>query len=322
MERLVMAYNAPRHGGYLRKIVPYLKRHGRRVEVQQSVSKRGHIVEDYVWLLHKQYDDATIVLWDGVNEKHIVAVTELRKQRPPEQARLVFAESGWLPGASVGGAGKTLYLDRQGVNALSGIRQFTPPVCTKAMKRRLRAAQVALWPKAASDDAKKTEPYTFIPLQLPKDTNIKVGSPHFKDMQHLIDFVEKTIPGRLVFKRHPRDKLSYTVSGANSMLLTSGDLGQVLAGAQQVIGINSTVLLEALDFGLKVAALGVSLFTGHEVMLECHTDIKRLAQFETWVPNQARIDALLYELRFRRQVWLPNPQQSLSENRILQELDW
>ena len=218
------------------------------------------------------------------------------------------------------GSAQTLCLDRKGINARSEIVGFKPPRCGVDMEKRLK-----VWRKEHVKLEPRRKAYTLVPLQLENDTNILSGSPRFKKMQDMIDFVEEHIEGRLLFRQHPRDeKGKYTVSRKTSEITTEGDLYEQIAKSKAVIGINSTVLLESLLFAKKVAAFGHGLFDGHDVILDCTKDAEEVyrlkKKFGREKTHKDRVNDFLFELIFRRQVVFAHLEQSMLRNRVMQEV--
>jgi hypothetical protein len=110
--------------------------------------------------------------------------------------------------------------------------------------------------------------FIFVPLQDEKDTNITKHSP-FKRMDELLSFVEanntKNLP--IVYKQHPK-AISPLIRKHSNCSRVIGDVHHYLPYAKQVIGINSTVLLEALLYTSNVVTLGEGItnraFKGEE----------------------------------------------------------
>lgn len=120
-------------------------------------------------------------------------------------------------------------------------------------------------------------PYYLLPLQLNGDTQITQHSP-YADMTGAIDAVMRSFARHaapedcLVIKNHPLDtglvaysrridRLAADLGIAGRILyLESGDLAQLIRGAQGVVTINSTVGMTALALGCPTFALGTAIY--------------------------------------------------------------
>lgn len=150
-------------------------------------------------------------------------------------------------------------------------------------------------------------PYFLFPLQLETDYQIRAHSP-FAGQAQAIEQVCRAFaaaaPGRchLVFKLHPLDNglidwerlcqrtaALFGISG-RVQYLADADLAELLAGAQGVVTINSTVGIHALSAGRPVKVLGTALFD-----IAGLTDQQSLADFfqNPLAPDRAIRDAFL-----------------------------
>ena len=118
--------------------------------------------------------------------------------------------------------------------------------------------------------------YILAPLQLASDTNIKNHSP-FKSMQAFIDHTEMKFPDdKVVFKKHPLDKSSYTTKNPNNTIVANGDILMLAQDARLVYGINSTSLLEATLMNVPTIAIGEGFLNkqiAHNLKI-CETTVK------------------------------------------------
>ena len=90
----------------------------------------------------------------------------------------------------------------------------------------------------------------------------------------------------------------------NIRIDTRSGLHNLVKKARVVIGINSTVLLEALTYFKPVVALGEGLFSGHNVLVEgkglTMDEILREIKKGISKSKKARIEEFLSELIFTR----------------------
>ena len=81
------------------------------------------------------------------------------------------------------------------------------------------------------------------------------------DMQDLINLCEDRFDGeQLRFKVHPRDDSSYT---SKHPRIREGGFIDMAVNAEQVVGLNSTCLLEAVLLGAPTEALGDGFLRAH-----------------------------------------------------------
>ena len=123
-------------------------------------------------------------------------------------------------------------------------------------------------------------------------------------MQEFIRHLERTVPDKfqIIIRPHPLGRYDYPIASSrkNFSVDTKTPLHSLIVKSEFVVGINSTALLEALCFNKKVYAYGKGLFSSS-------TAIKKLSINDQFVleagTNQESIDALLYNLVFRHQVY-------------------
>jgi capsular polysaccharide export protein len=106
-------------------------------------------------------------------------------------------------------------------------------------------------------------PVVVVPLQLPADSQMRLGSP-FEGNQAFLDFVVSEVfrvaPGASVFvKRHPMDSDSYRMPrGAQAV---GGNLERFFGLDPVFVCVNSTVGFEAASAGRPVLCFGPSFYT-------------------------------------------------------------
>jgi acetyltransferase-like isoleucine patch superfamily enzyme len=200
-----------------------------------------------------------------------------------------------------------IYLDPKGVNLHSNIvkRDNLPLGRLQRLKirdwyERLRAARIGL-----DQPERRSGPLRiFVPLQVDTDTSIRAGSP-FPDMRSFMQFLEDWLPDgvEVIFKAHPKARYEYvpSVKRKNFILISSGSVDEFIADADVVLGVNSTVLLEAAALGKTVVALGRGLFTGCQVLIEANTNDDPMELFSRPIDQDAR-ERFFYHLVFERQI--------------------
>ncbi|MDD5555836.1 MAG: glycosyltransferase [bacterium] len=212
---------------------------------------------------------------------------------------VVYAEAGWFPQR------EHVYFDGRGINADSSIAEMTA-----AEVRRLPLDRPALEAfrsgyrggRAIGDDG-----FVFCPLQIADDMNIVQFSP-WRDMAAFVRHMASALPGEeIVCRCHPLDpdkerllRLGEEIPGVR--VEEGGDLRDSLARCGCVVGINSTVLLEALLFDKPVTYLGRGIGSGKEGVF--NYDLPAARRFE--VDRDLR-DRFLHDLIFNRQVSMKDP---------------
>ena len=232
---------------------------------------------------------------------------------------VIYFEVGWFPGRPI----CTMYADPSGINADASIRKtsiigfgdHTEEVAE--IRKRLTEKYAPMYPDSTCHTRDLGTGFIFVPLQLPTNTNI-VRHSNFKSMREFIPFCKRMFPhSKVVFKKHPEDDRTY-----GSDVLSSGNINDLLWRCKAVVGINSTVLVEALIHNRPVASVGKGLLTGLGVHLECHENYARLPHLihSNWQPDKAVVDEVIYELYTNRQLSLEFPgalERSLKRNRVL-----
>jgi Capsule polysaccharide biosynthesis protein len=224
----------------------------------------------------------------------------------------IFCEVGFFP------QNKNVYFDSKGVHGYSSVRDVKIQPLTQEQQHQLDAFKTYYtdrnyikirWDtidhrvnRSEKASLTHTPPYLFVPLQIETDTAFDLCP--FSSNQEMIEQIEKTLPGhKIIFKTHPWDEnSSYQVAEQNILLpRTNTDLRELLLHADAVISCNSTVMLEALLYDKKCASIGVGFSTNHEVSLECHQDIEKLANIDEWEADPKKVDQFLYYL-VRKQI--------------------
>ncbi len=104
--------------------------------------------------------------------------------------------------------------------------------------------------------------YVFVPLQDEQDTQITMYSP-FKTMNEVVQYVSDLTAYwgddvKILYKQHPMAPCNITVKDSRLIEVTE-DVHHYLEDAELVIGVNSSVLFEALLYHDRVLTLGLGL---------------------------------------------------------------
>ncbi len=228
----------------------------------------------------------------------------------PAERRL-YCEIGFMPQT------KNVYFDPKGVHGHSSIRDMPLTPLTGEQRAELQAFRDDFrandfvrvkWDSInlrTQQDAQQAGEYdfdfVFVPMQLERDTAFELCP--FDDNQSIIDRIEAELPDRrIIFKPHPLDTNGpYRAGGDNIVLPTDNkDLRLLLEKCSCVVASNSTVILEALVLGKPCATFGEGFTTNHNITLECHEDLSRLAQIGQWRADPARVDSFLHKLLGRQ----------------------
>src|SRR5690606_469587 len=138
------------------------------------------------------------------------------------------------------------------------------------------------------------------------DTSVMTDSP-FASMKEFIAFLERWLPAdySATIKLHPKATYEYVPASRrrNFQVLVEGSIDDYIDSAETVVGINSTVLLEAAALGQRVVSFGRGLFSGTESLWETSPEVPA-AQVLGEERERRGLRPLLYHLVARRQVSL------------------
>jgi hypothetical protein len=208
---------------------------------------------------------------------------------------VVFCELGWFPQAP------TFYFDTSGVGGFSSIRHH--PVSSFSIHPDFYHFRNEYVGKRRNMVCKHLN-FVLLPLQLELDSNILFFS-KFKTMESFIAYVSESLPdATLIARPHPLDKEREWPAFHNVHIDSSSPLDSLIASCSAVVGINSTVLYEALMFEKPVFALGDTIAPPGSVFFG-ESDLATLnAIVDSQVGNNDVRDGFLSELLYRRQIQL------------------
>ena len=218
------------HMGYLRHLTPWLESKGHEVREQMSSEK-----------------------YDGLGEADVFIVWNGTEMVGKPDGKVLYAEVGWFPGAPTPGSAVNMYLDRKGINAASELKDLA----TGRGDRRTPRTQQGVWVLHNAEHyatlRHELGEYTFVPLQMDDDSNVRLHGRGWTN-QKLIDHCLRNLEGPFLFKYHPRDRNKYGIPAG--CVACGGTIWDWILPATRVVGINSTVLLQAWAVGKPVIALG------------------------------------------------------------------
>lgn len=225
-----------------------------------NIDKDKYIID--IWytnpsLLFKtieEFKPNTILIHNGNHPAYqqILALIEERYGIP-----VVYSELGWFPQK------KHIYFDKLGTNAKSNLARMSFEEMTelKAVKKKNS--------KPFSNNVKNI---VLLVLQLENDTNFFEFCPHFNSNFEFIEYVINSLPENteLMIKAHPLDHNAhiYEVFQNKNISFVYDDINVLLPKVSSVIAINSTVLLEALDYQVNIYKCGGSILDNKELVIE------------------------------------------------------
>lgn len=168
---------------------------------------------------------------------------------------LLYSELGWFPQKD------HVYFDKVGVNAQSyiasqGFEAFTGKVFEKNIEQPLQGE------------------YALLALQLENDTNLIVSSPDYKKNLNILKYIKDQLSTvtKIMVKPHPLDKnveAYKNFCSENNLMYSDDNIKECLQKAHSVIAVNSTVLLEALEYPCNIYHLGESILSNKKVAISC-----------------------------------------------------
>lgn len=238
-------------------------------------------------------DTDCVFMWNGSLEPEKEISQKCNKMGIP----VYFCELGWLPQSG------TLYFDKKGINFNSSLTDWQYSSLSEEQCFKVRS-KLAYYHEsiAKATGIDPGEDYVFVPLQVENDSQIKVFS-RFDTMQQVIDYICDHIPGRIIFKKHPKGQYGELKVPARCEIVEGGTTHDYLPGCKYVVTVNSTVGIEALSYYKPVIVLGRAFYGGRQISHEAFTDSDMDAAVE-WAnigkPDILVIQAFLYHL-FQRQ---------------------
>lgn len=170
---------------------------------------------------------------------------------------IVYSELGWFP------QNGHIYFDSMGANYRSSIRLHSLERLTHKYDYSIEYTVL---------------PFKFnavlLALQLPGDTTLnKESYPLQLAHNDLISFVRSIIPKdiKIIVRKHPRDKNDYQVELFENIVFDEhANAHDTLTQVDALISVNSTVILEALNYPINIYTLGHGLFENKNIVFTCH----------------------------------------------------
>ncbi len=243
-------------------------------------------------------------VWGG-NAVDVMAVVCATRDRGLPCIRF---ENGTLP--------DTTQMDLAGVNADSSVPR--DPAFYAARGGQWQTATAAAVVPRAPRRGKALLPvvalparYVFVPFQVMLDSQVLLHSPWLASMEALFEAVQAAqllLGARapvVVFKEHPSCPRRYPLlhaqadaSGGALRFANGNATGELIAGAQGVVTLNSSVGVESLLLGKPVLALGNAIYAIEGVALSART-VQALADWLGAVADDAAPQAPLRQAFLR-----------------------
>jgi hypothetical protein len=187
--------------------------------------------------LAKAFKPDWVFTWNGNSDGDKLMINEFGREN------IIFAELGFFDHYT------TVFFDFKGVNGDSENLEIDLLPFNEKMYQELKSKYQK--PRLYNGD------FIFVPLQDEQDTNITLHSP-IKKMDDLLQYVEDKIEigdgVKVLFKQHPKARCQ--IKPRNNFIEVTEDVHHYIPYAKQIIGINSTVLLESLIYTNNVITLG------------------------------------------------------------------
>lgn len=192
-----------------------------------------------------------ILFHNGIHPIYKPTLDRVKKAFP--NIPIVYSELGWFPQQG------NIYFDTKGTNGISNLADMS-------FEQLCKVDYHGSFKEVISGD------YHLIVTQLENDTNMIVNSPRFKSMLSFTRHVVDALPRKekIIIKTHPLDSYSDRFdqefkNDANVSVVHASVMDDLLSKSKTVIGINSTVLLQALDYDCNIYAYGHGLLDNKKV---------------------------------------------------------
>jgi len=226
-----------------------------------------------------------IFFHNGIHPMYKDVLTRVKKRFPA--IPIVYSELGWYPQQD------NIYFDEWGTNGMSKIaHESFEEFCD------------CNFPEDKQESKIKGN-HVLVITQLENDTNLIVNSKRFKSMENFVSYVVNELEGEnIIIKTHPLDNDKERFEKFNSekvKVLHEGDLSLLIENSKAVIGINSTVLLEALKYDTNIYMFGDYLLNNKKVVIECgaYDSLKSLWADE-YYSNRIAKDLVIKEFENRQ----------------------
>ena len=203
----------------------------------------------------KNYKPHKILFHNGLHPSYQHVLARVKKAFP--NIPIVYSELGWFPQQD------HCYFDEKGVNSHSYIAEQNFEEFTGCKLQEPDKSEFV-----------KKEGSIVILTQLENDTNLLIGSKRFKNMLQFLKYILSQIPNEknIIIKTHPLDKQAdrfNILESKNVSIIKDMPLSDLYPKAKAVIGINSTGLLEALNYNCNVYFFGEGVLNNKSVAIDC-----------------------------------------------------
>ena len=223
--------------------VKYFTKQNQVLPLQDTISEEQ---------FYKALPEADLVfMWNG----SLGQEKDISKTCKDNGIPVYYMELGWLPQAG------TFYFDRKGVNYESSLTDWKPVELTQWQKQEANI-KIAYYHQAhAKVTGIKETDFVFAPFQVESDSQI-INHSRIKTMQAFVDYVCAMVPGKIIFKTHPKDDPGEIKHPPRCKLYKTGTTHDFLPDCKYVVTINSTVGVEALTYYKPVITLGGAFYAG------------------------------------------------------------
>jgi hypothetical protein len=175
---------------------------------------------DFFFQPIEDFNPTAILIWNGLAQQTISATKVLRRRYP-----VGILEMGWLPQN-----GHMYCLDAPAAESrLASVDYFDIKSDITSIKALYTPSPVAL-----------PERFVFVPMQLEHDTSMLFSHDH-KLMDKFLAYVSSATKLPVVVRNHPK-----APDVPRHAIVSKEPANDIAAAATMVVGINSTVLIEAL----------------------------------------------------------------------------
>lgn len=228
--------------------------------------------------LFQAQPDAVAVAWNGLNGSRRVFMDAARDAG----ARTLFFELSPFPGR--------ITVDPCGVNFSNGLPRYAGAYLAwasaranqdswKEMRQVIRARPPTVARDEATPDRPLTDPFVFVPLQVPGDSQLRLYGGAFRTVEAVIEAVAAAArclpPGwHLRIKEHPSAPVRFgdliaQLQHPALVLDNATDTFTQVAAARLVVTVNSSVGLEAMFHEKPVIALGECFWAISGIAASC-----------------------------------------------------
>lgn len=249
----------------------------------------------------RAFSAESVVLWNGLKFRQRIALAAAKDLK----IRTLVMENGLLPGMTT--------LDPKGVNYVNSVPRDPDFFLPYSDQHDWQPPE-----QRSTRPEGVPERYIFVPFQVNTDSQIVLFSDWIKDMHALTQAfkaAEKQLGDdmpHIIMKTHPACGEDYTAlaqdlrqNSRRITLLDSGDTQALIAHAEAVITINSTVGIEAISRNIRTLVLGQAFYAlpGLTLSARNQSDLtEALPQLSCFTPNPTLRLGFLNYLKYHYQI--------------------